>query len=39
MNTEDADRLVSIPLEKAIQTARLLESVVISLDRLRRNGR
>ena len=34
MNAEDADRLVSIPLEKAIETARLLESIVISLDRI-----
>src|SRR5690348_69917 len=34
MNTEDADRLVSIPLEKAIEVAQLLESLVISLDRI-----
>ncbi|WIM92799.1 hypothetical protein ACTOB_004756 [Actinoplanes oblitus] len=32
--SENADRLVSIPLEKAIETARLLESIVVSLDRI-----
>ncbi|AGL17561.1 hypothetical protein [Actinoplanes sp. N902-109] len=34
MNAEEADRPVSIPLDAAIRTARLLESIVISLDRI-----
>ncbi|WP_412746273.1 hypothetical protein [Krasilnikovia sp. MM14-A1004] len=34
MNTDDAARSVSIPLDQAVQTARLLESIVISLDRI-----
>jgi hypothetical protein len=34
MNAEDAERLVSIPLDRAVEAARLLESVVISLDRI-----
>ena len=34
VNTHDADRSVSIPLDQAVETARLLESIVISLDRI-----
>jgi hypothetical protein len=34
MNAEDIDKFVSIPLGQAIETARLLESIVISLDRI-----
>lgn len=34
VNTDDADRSVSIPLDQAVETARLLESIVISLDRI-----
>src|SRR5687768_6214188 len=34
MNSQDAGDVVSIPLEQAIEVARLLESVVVSLDRI-----
>lgn len=34
MNIDDAGRSVSIPLGQAVETARLLESIVISLDRI-----
>lgn len=34
MNGEDAERVVSIPLDRAVELARLLESVVVSLDRI-----
>ncbi|MEU7802476.1 hypothetical protein AB0B10_24760 [Micromonospora arborensis] len=34
MNAEDAERYVSIPLDRAVEAARLLESIVISLDRI-----
>jgi hypothetical protein len=34
MNTEDAERSVSISLNKAVEAARLIESLVISLDRI-----
>ena len=34
VNTDDADCSVSIPLDQAVETARLLESIVISLDRI-----
>jgi hypothetical protein len=34
MTFDDAGQFVSIPLSRAIETARLLESIVISLDRI-----
>jgi len=34
MNADDAGQLVEIPLGQAIEAARLLESIVISLDRI-----
>jgi hypothetical protein len=34
MNTDDAERSVCIPLSKAVEAARLMESLVISLDRI-----
>ncbi|WP_250003179.1 hypothetical protein [Actinoplanes sp. M2I2] len=34
MNAEGSDPFVAIPLDKAVETARLLESIVISLDRI-----
>jgi hypothetical protein len=34
MNADGAGQFVSIPLDQAIETARLLESIVISLDRI-----
>ena len=34
MNAEDAEPSVSIPLSKALEVARLMESLVISLDRI-----
>ncbi|MGX6606552.1 hypothetical protein ACWKSP_31180 [Micromonosporaceae bacterium Da 78-11] len=34
MSTQDADRSVSIPLDRAIHAVQLLESIVISLDRI-----
>lgn len=34
VDTDDAGRSVSIPLNQALETARLLESIVISLDRI-----
>ncbi|GAA0513205.1 hypothetical protein Ade02nite_89200 [Paractinoplanes deccanensis] len=34
MNTDDVGRCVSLPLGQAVQTARLLESIVVSLDRI-----
>jgi hypothetical protein len=34
MNAEDAERSVSIPLDRAVEAASLLESIVISLDRI-----
>ena len=34
MNAEDAERVVAIPLDRAVEVARLLESIVVSLDRI-----